>query len=303
MRCWRTAYLKIAHAYSRHPVLQTPPHFVVLAYPTIIFSNPQTGERMLLEADELGSYPMQIADLLANSQLGDIPSSDLSTIYENLLQTVYHLVRVDLGVILPNQIYNSPEMLDRTIMGVEDSYSIANEIRDMTSDAISMARWQQEVEFFQNNTRVPPLEYLRSVPRLKPLGSAVTSVFVSTFAMLSVMWTAFSLVAGALARKNSVKIPKNTDGKKHTLEQPRTWDTCLESGTEELDGSEATLLGDQKEPDSVERLRHRIDKNEAYMRNDFEAVRAALGRLAVALKRRGVMEDENWVQDDDSTVE
>ncbi|KAJ6600251.1 hypothetical protein DFH09DRAFT_1070069 [Mycena vulgaris] len=41
--------------------------------------------------------------------------------------------------------------------------------------------------------------YLRLVPHLKPLGSAITSIFVSTFAMLSVLWTIIGLIAGVLA--------------------------------------------------------------------------------------------------------
>ncbi|KAF7343596.1 hypothetical protein MSAN_01980100 [Mycena sanguinolenta] len=135
--------------------------------------------------------------------------------------TFYHLIRLDLGVIVDNQIYNSPQMFNRTIGSIDtEFYSLANAARNSTSNAMLMEQWQREVEFFQHNTRVPPLEYLRSVPRLKPLGSAVTGVFVSTFAILSVMWTAFSLVAGALARAHR-KAPHDTTGKKHTLEESR----------------------------------------------------------------------------------
>ncbi|KAF7326978.1 hypothetical protein MSAN_02493500 [Mycena sanguinolenta] len=288
------------------PCSSNPPHFVVVAdpTPTILFYFAQYPESpYFLAGDDLGSYPMQIADLLANGNLGNISISDLDTVYENLLQAVYHLVRVDLGVFMDNQIYTSPEMFNHTIMPLNmgNYFTSANMARNWTSNATMMAQWQQDVEFFHNNNRVPLLEYLRSVPHLKPLGSAVTSVFVSTFAMLSVMWTVFSLVAGALARKYSGT--NDTLGKKHMLEQSRTWDKSLESGTEELDGSEVILLGDQMELDSVERLRHRIDRNEAHMRNDFEAMRAALGRLAVVLKKRGLVKDEDWVQDDDTTAE
>ncbi|KAF7336501.1 hypothetical protein MSAN_02304800 [Mycena sanguinolenta] len=270
-------------------------------------------------ADAPGRPPIQFTDALGQSAFRNISPSLLSTVYENLIQAFYHLVRLDLGAILDNQIYNSPEMFNSTIIdfGLHTGYA-AYDSRIWISDATLMAQWQRDVEFFQNSTRVPPLEYLRSVPRLKPLGSAVTSVFVSTFAMLSVMWTVFSLVAGALARKYSGKLvclvpvsptlivsfggTNDTLGKKHMLEQSRTWEKSLESGTEELDGSEV-ILGDQTELDSVERLRHRIDRNEAHMRNDFEAMRAALGRLAVVLKKRGLVKDEDWVQEDDTTVE
>ncbi|KAJ7890132.1 hypothetical protein B0H14DRAFT_2690696 [Mycena olivaceomarginata] len=43
----------------------------------------------------------------------------------------------------------------------------------------------------QDVVRVPVMSYIRTVPRLKPLGAAITSVFVSTFAMVSVLWHVF----------------------------------------------------------------------------------------------------------------
>ncbi|KAF7343499.1 hypothetical protein MSAN_01970000 [Mycena sanguinolenta] len=61
------------------------------------------------------SLPTQIAGLLAGSSLGNVSISALGTVYGNLIQTLYHLVRLDLGVILENQIYNSPEIFNRTI--------------------------------------------------------------------------------------------------------------------------------------------------------------------------------------------
>ncbi|KAF7336503.1 hypothetical protein MSAN_02305000 [Mycena sanguinolenta] len=237
--------------------------------------------------------PMRIADLLAQGPLWNISSSELTTAYQNLIQTLYHLVRVDLGVILDNQIYNSPEMFNRSIspLDVEVHWpSSANTTRNLAFNATLMAQWQQEVEFFQNNTRVPPLEYLRFVPRLKPLGSAVTSVFVSTFAMLSVMWTVFSLVAGALARKHSA--PNDTLGKKDTLDQSRTWEKRLESGVEEVDESEVILLVPRKEPDAVERLKQ-----------EGMQMRVSIARMRAALIKHGIMEDEDWLQEDDTTVE
>ncbi|KAF7374186.1 hypothetical protein MSAN_00300500 [Mycena sanguinolenta] len=234
---------------------------------------------------------MQITDLLANSGLGNLFSSDLSTVCENLLQTVYHLVRVDLGVILDNQICISPEMFNRTIMPIEvaNFFSSAKEARKLTSDATVMAQWQQDVEFFRNNTRVPSLEYLRSVPRLKPLGSAVTSVFVSTFAMLSVMWTVFSLVAGTLARKHSAA--HNTMGKKHTVEQCERGDKWLESRMQEADESEDILLDNRTDTNAVERWRQRVDRND--MRT-----RVALERINSALKKHGLMAEEDDWEDD-----
>ncbi|KAJ6465675.1 hypothetical protein DFH09DRAFT_1112583 [Mycena vulgaris] len=73
-----------------------------------------------------------------------------------------------------------------------------------SNDALRLDRYES-VRSFQESDRVPILLYFRSVPRLKPLGSAITSVFVSTFAMLSVLWTIFNFIAGALAGSQSDK--------------------------------------------------------------------------------------------------
>jgi hypothetical protein len=152
--------------------------------------------------------PMTVVDFLESVEplLGDtpVPLSGLDALWQNLVESFYHLVRMDLGVIIDNQIYNSPEMYNQTIIGVpSDLGSAANSSRKSTSNATLMAEWQKKVDFLQNSDRVPVMEYLRPVSRMKPVGSAITSVFVSTFAMLSAMWTVFSLVAGALARRRS----------------------------------------------------------------------------------------------------
>ncbi|KAF7336447.1 hypothetical protein MSAN_02298900 [Mycena sanguinolenta] len=248
----------------------------------------------LISLDTLG-HPMQVIDLLAKDALGNVSISSLSTAFENLFQSFYHLVRLDLGVILGNQIYNSPTMFNQTIMDPNIFESAANIARDWASNATVMARWQTEVEFFQSNERVPPLQYLRPIPRLKPIGSALTSVFVSTFAILSVMWTVFSLVAGALARAHSGDGPGGTHSNKDCCGQSRMGDKWRESGTEgpKLDSSEVILLSHQEAPDAVEQLRQMV------VRNDIET-RIALARISAALKRRGLMEDESW--DDDPSV-
>ncbi|KAJ6494300.1 hypothetical protein C8R45DRAFT_1212345 [Mycena sanguinolenta] len=261
------------------PCSSNPPHFVVVDIP-------------LFTSGPLLHPPVKVADLLADVDLGNVSLPNLGTAYENLFQMLYHLVRLDLGVILDNQIFNSPEMFNHTIMDTEN-FGFANEARISTSNTTLMAHWQTQVEFFQNNTRVPLLEYLRSVPRLKPLGSAMTSVFVSTFAMLSVIWTVFSLDAGALARKNRDKIPKDTEGKKHTLGQPRRWNKRLESGMEDVDGSEVILIGPHKEPDAV-----------AQLRQEGVQMRVSLTRMRAALIKHGIMENEELeLHDDDTTVE
>ncbi|KAF7343550.1 hypothetical protein MSAN_01975500 [Mycena sanguinolenta] len=210
------------------------PDFVVVEVQLSMFTSALTEGLPLLPL----SRPRQLADLLAESFLRNMSISTLSNAYTNLLQTFYHLIRLDLGVIVDNQIYNSPEMFNSTITPIDipgDFDNWENGARALISNATLKAQWQEEVEFYQNNERVTTLEYLRFVPRLKPMGSAITSVFVSMFAMLSVMWTVFSLVAGALARAHRGQTPNDTTGKKHTLEQSRTWDKWLESRMEDVD--------------------------------------------------------------------
>jgi hypothetical protein len=70
-------------------------------------------------------------------------------------------------------------------------------MRAATSNDTMMAQWRNSILAMTDTDRVPVFEYLRPVPRLKPLGSAITSVFVSTFAMVSTVWTIFSFVARA----------------------------------------------------------------------------------------------------------
>ncbi|KAF7343628.1 hypothetical protein MSAN_01983500 [Mycena sanguinolenta] len=277
------------------PCSSNAPRFVVVDNPTVAFGTSDRGSIPFQEW--LGPVPAQVTDILARAALGNISISHLGISCENLIQTFYHLVRLDLGVILENQIYNSPEMFNRTIVDMGD-FSFASEARDWTFNTTLMAQWQQEVNFFQNNTRVPTLEYLRSVPRLKPMGSAVTSVFVSTFAMLSVIWTVFSLVAGALARKPSGKALNDALGKKHTLEQCERGDKWLETEMKEVDVSEVIVVGHPKESDAADRWRRRVDRNDM-------PTRIALVRISAALKKHGLMEDEDasWIQDDDMTVE
>ncbi|KAF7360886.1 hypothetical protein MSAN_01118300 [Mycena sanguinolenta] len=180
------------------PCSTNPAQFLVADVPIITF-----GAEQSVLLGSLGSFaPAQIDDLLLPVELlGHISVSSLRVLYGNLFQTLYNLARLDLGVILENQIDNSAYMYQRSIVRTDAEFDWTDTLRNWTSNATVMAQWQKEVEFFQSAARVPALEYLRPVPRLKPLGSAVTSVFVSTFAMLSVMWTVFSLVVGTLASR------------------------------------------------------------------------------------------------------
>jgi hypothetical protein len=149
------------------------------------------------------TFPLMSTEALEplGDWLGNVSTPDFTRAFQNVFQAIYHLVRVDLGVILDNQIYNSPQMFNLSIMPMNLPSFSANKYRAATSNSTLMAQWRQRVAFYQTSDRVTVMDYLRPVPRLKPLGSAITSVFVSTFAMLSALWTIFSLGAGALARR------------------------------------------------------------------------------------------------------
>ncbi|KAJ7184914.1 hypothetical protein C8R46DRAFT_1026746 [Mycena filopes] len=140
---------------------------------------------------------------------------------QNVLQALYHLARLELGIILENQIFASPAMFNQTISAIYipptadlegyENYQL-NQSRTSTSNATLMNQWMDIVNGFNTTDRVPVISYLRPVPRLKPLGSAVTSVFVSTFAMVSVLWTIFSLLAGVIAaRAEGADVPSMED--------------------------------------------------------------------------------------------
>ncbi|KAJ7682906.1 hypothetical protein B0H17DRAFT_51598 [Mycena rosella] len=166
--------------------------------------------------DIFSGLPSTISDYFNNT-----PVSALNDVFQNTFQSLYHLARMELGVIVENQIYASPEMYNNSISpvyipGFESStpvppsnYLAANTSRISTSNATLMSEWIASVRSFNESDRVPVMLYPRSVPRLKPLGSAITSVFVSTFAMLSTLWTIFSMVAAALARSYAGKCASN----------------------------------------------------------------------------------------------
>jgi hypothetical protein len=153
------------------------------------------------------THPLISTEALENlpGQFGNVPGPDFTSTFQNAFQAIYHLVRLDLGVIIDNQIYNSPQMFNLSIVPVTIPGwflpSFANKSRATTSNSTLMAQWRDRVAFFQTSDRVPVMDYLRPVLRLKPLGLAITSAFVSTFTMLSALWTIFSLGAGALARR------------------------------------------------------------------------------------------------------
>ncbi|KAJ7798710.1 hypothetical protein B0H14DRAFT_3544229 [Mycena olivaceomarginata] len=185
------------------------------------------------------AFPLMSTEALKQlaGQLGNVSTPDFTSAFQNVFQAIYHLVRLDLGVIIDNQIYNAPQMFNLSIMPVNISHSsssYANGYRATTSNSTLMAQWRERVAFYNTSDHVPVMDYLRPVPRLKPLGSAITSVFVSTFTMLSALWTIFSLGAGALARRTAPprqRWPPRADSEETICgESDSGWDTGTSSG-------------------------------------------------------------------------
>ncbi|KAJ7198111.1 hypothetical protein GGX14DRAFT_402135 [Mycena pura] len=237
--------------------------------------------------------PANVSDALKT--FGDL-SDDLGVACQNVLQAVYHLVRLDLGVMLENQIYNSPEIFDRTLQSdnLSDIRWADLDLRSLTSNATLMAAWQKQVEFFKTSDRVPVMQYIRSTPRIKPLGSAITSVFVSTFAMLSALWTIFSIVAGALAALRN----DNTRQDDHTPSpsDPQCMLDKLEDGA-----GRATMKGRRKSRSQV------VDSNLAWRTSQdalekmdvacanhaaLAHVERSLARIKFVLRKHGLMHED-----------
>ncbi|KAJ7166183.1 hypothetical protein C8R46DRAFT_1035454 [Mycena filopes] len=109
----------------------------------------------------------------------------VNTAFQNVFQSLYHLIRLELGILVENQIFNSPLMLNQSIANISIPRSLsdifrrfsilaASNLRASTSNATQMKEWADIVHMFNTTDRVPVINYLRSVPRLKPLGSAIT---------------------------------------------------------------------------------------------------------------------------------
>ncbi|KAJ7308603.1 hypothetical protein DFH08DRAFT_900405 [Mycena albidolilacea] len=146
----------------------------------------------------------------------------LNTVLHNFFQAMYHTIRLDLGVSQPNQIYMSADMYNRSIStvyipglfyegGPEEAFANSS-LRYSSNLTILWTAEQQDV------VRVPIMSYVRTMPCLKPLGAAITSVFVSTFAMVSVLWQVFSFIAAALSDKGN---NKEIESLRETVEQMR----------------------------------------------------------------------------------
>ncbi|KAJ7803598.1 hypothetical protein B0H14DRAFT_2887287 [Mycena olivaceomarginata] len=268
------------------PCSSTPPRFMVTdseAYFT--FKNPDVVVNQTHPLMSTGAL-----EILAG-QLGNVSTPDFTSAFQNIFQAIYHLVRLDLGVILDNQIYNSPQMFNLSIMPVNlpagfGLTSSANQSRAATSNSTLMAQWRQRLAFYQTSDRVPVMDYLRPVPRLKPLGSAITSVFVSMFAMLSALWTIFSLGAGALARRTAParqRLSTRTDlEEKISGESDSGWNMGTSSSFASYKEPAPTHIRLEHVEDDIEGMKHDMGGMKHDMREMKHMVRLLLEKQGLA---------------------
>ncbi|KAK7036326.1 hypothetical protein R3P38DRAFT_3485309, partial [Favolaschia claudopus] len=220
--------------------------------------------------------------------------ADVSTIIQNMFQMMFHYVRLQMGVVHPNLIYASPDMYNRSILplgpppaeldsddsdGEYDYFSPFNRSRAAMANETYFSQMLEIVHLFNTSGGVPVMEYSRTVPKLKPLGSAITSVFVSTFAMLSTIWAIFSLIAGALAKMYPDR-RENKRGKDSLRD-----DADVYFGVEEQALSEHSRFLNDSASDTLQ------DEMEL-MKNRMKLVESYVRQMQLAFRRRGVSEEE-----------
>jgi hypothetical protein len=115
----------------------------------------------------------------------------------NALQALYHAVRLDLGIIRPNQIYNSPVRFNASISNIYPNGNRGANGARMQRDTVGY------VDLSKSPKRVPRILYLTSVMKQKPLGQAITAVFVATFTMLSAVWKVGSFITSSFVGSRS----------------------------------------------------------------------------------------------------
>jgi len=121
-------------------------------------------------------------------------TSVLPLAINNTLTALYHAIRLDLGVIRPNQIYNSPTKFNASIVDVGSGSHKARAARDAINPV--------DLSSSTHSVHVPDILYLTPVFKLKPIAQAITAVFVSAFSMLTAIWAIFNFVASTLVTRS-----------------------------------------------------------------------------------------------------
>ncbi|KAF7351699.1 hypothetical protein MSAN_01603000 [Mycena sanguinolenta] len=245
-----------------------------------------------------GANASDLFDGLASNWLdGYIGSGNLSVLndpFRNLFQVYYHLLRRDLGVLRDNQIYGSPDMYNRSIVllnpGVGLSSTPFGTIAPSAAVSYSalqandtvMQEWRNTIQVFNETDRVPVLEYLRPTPRRKSLGSAITSVFSATFAMVATVWAIFSAVARVLVRTSELRHRAAEDAEwGASKDQPSTGLDESKWDLKEIGYSEGISLAAAHEERGSDDVLEQI----AVLRREIYSMRGQL-------RQRGLLESE-----------
>ncbi|PBK68753.1 hypothetical protein ARMSODRAFT_192232 [Armillaria solidipes] len=177
----------------------------------------------------LSSFPAEPGgNILPPNQM--LVPSNSQLLLQNAFQAIYNIVRLDLGVVSPNQIFASPIMFNKSISSVSlpflldlDRYgqyfhcdvgdffigsdiATAYLVNDSYANCIRRVRSDSSLDAYSDDIgaiRVPSVSYLRPVFRRKPMLSAISSVFVATFAMVSAAWSLFNFIAGSFCQTQS----------------------------------------------------------------------------------------------------
>ena len=108
---------------------------------------------------------------------------------------LYHAIRLDLGIILPNQIYNNSIRFNNSIVNFDSG----------TGTRAARAAGRPNVDLSQPvySVHVPDILYLTPLFTLKPMPQAIAAVFVATFSMLSAVWAIFNFVTSSFVTARS----------------------------------------------------------------------------------------------------
>ncbi|KIY68158.1 hypothetical protein CYLTODRAFT_421832, partial [Cylindrobasidium torrendii FP15055 ss-10] len=123
---------------------------------------------------------------------------DIVNSFRKVALLFYHSVRLDLGIIEPNLIFLSPELMreavgDDVLMPFVAGGPMA---RMRVEEAVP--QWQQDIQQMNDTLHAPAFSYLHPVWHRKPLASAIVSVYTATFTMVSLIWAAIRHVSTAI---------------------------------------------------------------------------------------------------------
>ena len=116
---------------------------------------------------------------------------------------MYHAVRLDLGVIRPNQIYNSSARFNASITNL--IFPASFNITSFTSSTFATRAKIGNVDLSNTtyNVHVPNILYYTPAFKIRPMPQAIAAVFVSTFSMMLASWHAFNFLTSSFVKSQA----------------------------------------------------------------------------------------------------